>query len=338
MTQRPPASRGRRPDVAYDMARALNVARAAVAMSAGALQLTDAVTTIVNSLDETANRGGREGLRPVSQTVCDRLERVISAPGALEPVWTIAERIGDLNATIVAANHAGVDGERLAWALIGYEALNHVPLVYHQANKLAASCGYVADDLVGWGWQGLRVALRQYDPTTFAFSTYACTRISGTIRDGVRAENPIPKRLGTEVRKMARAEEELAVELQRAPSLAEVAERMDMSWEHAQVLARCVPTASIEELTAEGYGRDPGVLRDETDTLDSALRALLGDDITTALASLDPVDAEAVRLLVLEERPVSEVREMTGATARQLRQRRQRGLEQLAESLAHWAA
>lgn len=338
MTQRYPASRGRRPDLATDLARALACARAAVSLdAAGTLTLPVATTALAEMLEHLVAAAGRAKPQPVADVVCAMLERLAKTPDALEPTWTITTKTADLDTTIAEANQAGIDGERLAWALIGYEALNHLPLVWHQANKLAASGGYDADDLVGWGWQGLRVALRQYDPSQFAFSTYACTRISGNMRDGVRAESPIPKRLGTELRKLTKIEEELAVELERTPTLTEVAEKMALTWDHAQVLARCVPAASIEELAEPGYGRAPRALTDDMDVEAVATSLVLAGDVEAALAQIDPLDAQAVRLLVIDEIPVAQARAITGATARQLRQRRQRGMAHLSALLAHWA-
>jgi RNA polymerase sigma factor for flagellar operon FliA len=344
VTQNATPPRGRRPDLAAAMVGTLAVSRRAVERVGDqrALSLTTAVEECAAYLESYARRfsTSTSGRRPktMDRLVVESFQRWGLDTTELEAAYDTAKRPKNLDTAIATVQHHGADGERLAWALISVEALRHIPLVWHQANKLAKSFPeYTAEDLAGWGWQGLRIALRAYDPERFAFSTYACTRISGTIRDGVRAENPIPKRLGTEVRKLSRLEEEMTRDLGRIPTLNEVAGRVGVTWEHAQVLARCVPTASLEEMAAATLsGEESAVLSHDARIDETVASTILGEDVASALAALDAEAAEAVRLLVLEERTLQEACEITGTTPRQLRARKQRGLDQLAEALADW--
>jgi DNA-directed RNA polymerase specialized sigma24 family protein len=56
-----------------------------------------------------------------------------------------------------------------------------------------------------------------------------------------------------------------------------------------------------------------------------------------ALNDLPLDEAEAVKLLVMEQLPMREVRERTGASPKQLRARRDRGLATLRGELDSWA-
>jgi len=223
-------------------------------------------------------------------------------------------------------------------AVVTLETRRHTNLVWHQANRLEKSFpDHGAEDMLGWGWQGLRTAIRLYDPSLgFAFSTYACSRIVGSIRDGVRAENPVPKRLTTYARKVAAAEEKLVQELQRTPTLAEIAERIGSELSQIQIMPRLAPAASVEELTGQmgEKGTVPSWSVDHHDPLDDVIAGEQRQRIEAALAALPAEDAVAVRLMVMEQVPAAEARELTGATTRQLRQRTRRGLEQLAQHLA----
>ena len=234
----------------------------------------------------------------------------------------------------------GASAQKLAWAVVGFESHRHVNLVWHQANKLQrAFPDRSASDLLAYGWLGLRVALSKFDPSLgFAFSTYACTRITGSIRDGVRAENPVPKRLGTFARKVAAAEASLTQTLGRSPSLEEVSSFLGTEIERLAVLPRLAPEASVDELVeySSNNGSSPKWLIDDSDPADAVERTLASAAVREALAKLPEDEAEAIRLLVMEDLHPTKARQVTGATARQMRQRRDRGLEALKDFLDGW--
>ena len=255
--------------------------------------------------------------------------------------YDTTKRTGGFENTLRRLREQGLrSAEELGWAVIGFESHQHVNLVWHQANKLQrAFPDRSASDLLAYGWIGLRTALAKYDPSLgFAFSTYACTRITGSIRDGVRAENPVPKRLGTFARKVAAAEAELTQALGRAPSLEEVSTHLGTEIERLAVLPRLAPEASVDELLAFAgeNGSSPNWIVDDTDPAEEAERAAVSDAVRNALAKLPCEEAEAVRLLIMEELHPTKARELTGATARQMRQRRDRGLETLRDFLDGW--
>jgi RNA polymerase sigma factor for flagellar operon FliA len=256
-----------------------------------------------------------------------------------------AAAVGDdveLDVVLAEALSQGVDAERLCSAVIHYESHFHIGLVWLEANRMAPSFpDHTAEDLAGWGWLGLRVALRKFEPQRgHRFSTYACYRIKGAIRDGVRDEHPVPKRLLTLQRKVQATEEQLSVHLGRVPQLAEVAEHLGETLEHlTRILPRLANAASLDELeaaAAERGGAVPGSV-DPTDPADLVIEAERLDAVRAALGTIDPGDAEAVRLLVCEERSMAEARRVTGLSDRELRRRSERGCAQLRHLLADWA-
>jgi RNA polymerase sigma factor for flagellar operon FliA len=227
---------------------------------------------------------------------------------------------------------------RIGWALITLEGRRHVNLIWHQANKLQRSFpDREASELLTWGWLGLRTALRNYNPSLgFAFSTYAVTRIVGAIRDGVRAENPVPKRLGTLARKVATVEADLARSLGRAPTMNEVGAVLQLESAQLAAVRRTRTPASIEEIVNgidRSGGNEPDWLAADTDTADTALTRIIGETVAEAMTRLSPEEAEAIRLLVLEDRSPTEARLIAGVTARQLRQRKERALNTLRQEL-----
>lgn len=271
---------------------------------------------------------------------------VLLESGGLEAAarasWNQAPRPENLTFDEAVASLAPeLPSQELGWALITLESAKHVKLIWQQANKLAATYPNVdSSDMLSWGWLGLRTALRHYNPSLgFRFSTYACTRITGTIRDGVRSEKPIPKRLGTFARKVSAAEEMLTQQLGRTPTLEEVSEHLDADLAQLSLAHRAQPEASLDDIvqSAGSHGYTPHWLVAAADTSDAALAAMRNDAVEQALARLDPEEAHAVRLLVMEALHPTEARKATGATARQMRQRKERALRKLREELSDWA-
>lgn len=263
---------------------------------------------------------------------------------ALAQRWHETQRPdgADIASVIETLVKSGLDGERLAAAIADHEALRHERLVRQQANKVADHFpDRVAEDLFGWGWMGLRAAMRGYDPDRgFRFSTYAATRIVGAIRDGVRAENPVPKRLLTFSRKVQTTTDQLQTSLGRVPTLDEVADEMRVERESLEIMPRLAHTASIDEMAASSEARgglEVPALVDAADPADAAIEEVRRADILEAIRELPEQERAAVYHLVWEGRTLTETERMTGIAARTLRQHRDQGCSRLSDRLAGWA-
>jgi RNA polymerase sigma factor for flagellar operon FliA len=244
----------------------------------------------------------------------------------------------------------GLDGERLLDGVVRYEAGRHLGLVWHQVNRIVANYpGYGTDELFGFGWRGLCVALHNYDPERVSFSTYACTRICGHIADGVRAESPIPKRLNTWYRKVgatiddlsaslgrpptddevagSMAAARLARELGRSATLAEVADALEAERRQLHILPRLAVPAGIEEAPVAAGGDDPAEV---------AVREMLVADVRAALGELDDEERFVIERLELEGSSIDECARQLGSSTRQVRALRQRAHDRLAGRLAGW--
>lgn len=259
----------------------------------------------------------------------DALERG-ELHGHLRAVWQDGGVSVRVDTVVENLKKRGIDGEQLCWAVITRESLNHILLVRKEAYRAARSWSdRSAEDLIGYGWRGLRLALRSYNPDEAWFSTYACPKIRGSIRDGVRNEHHLPKRLNTFVNKVERAKDDLISALGRHPSAQEIAEQLDIDVERVHATTTYAAPAPLE--TEDGYtvSIDNGAsVEDLTIAADTSMA------VHTALSQLPDDEATAVRLLVMEQIPMREVREHTGASPKQLRARRDRGLAALREALA----
>jgi len=259
---------------------------------------------------------------------------------ALATRWAATPDPGPLNDSISAAVAAGLDGELLCWSIINRESGRHEGLIHKECNRLTRVLPHrSAEELKGYGWAGLRVALRNFDPALgYAFSTYACPKINGAIRDGVRAESPIPKRLTTFVRKVSAAEESLVQALGRPPTYLEIAAYLDASLESMHLLTRLTNTASLEEMS-NPWGdatREPACLVDAADPAASAVTALRNEALLAAVDSLPADEADAVRLLLLQDMPVTAAAAALGIEPRSLRALKTRALARLEPLMRDW--
>jgi len=244
----------------------------------------------------------------------------------LEDAWRRETKTASVDAVIASLRRRGVDGEALCWAVINRESLNHVLLVKREANRMVRLWPErKADDLIGYGWRGLRLALRSYKPETAWFSTYACPKIRGSIRDGVRNEHHLPKRLNTFVNKVERARDELSSKLGRHPTYAEIAAKLETELEKVQAVPLYATPHSLENGEEENGIQVIGAEDVERD----AFRLLEAEKVARALSNIPQDEALAVRLLVMEQLSMQEVRGLTGASSKQLRARRDRGLAAL---------
>lgn len=287
----------------------------------------DLRTLTLNTLTSAAARAGR-ALNSAAQ------RRMAAAYDAVD-------KAGSLDRVIATATREGLDGQRLCWEIINRESLKHVGLINKECNKLARSLpDRAADDLKGYGWVGLRMALRNFDPERgYAFSTYACPKINGAIRDGVRSESHLPKRLTTFVRKVSRVKSTLGQELGRPPTLQEIAGSMDETVDRLRILPRLSPAASIDEMSVSTDDRmyEPLCLVSSESPEDDTISSTRAGDIRRAVAALPDGERLAVQTLVLDEVPIGKASDALGVGARVLRQRKNRGLELLEGSLGTWA-
>ena len=152
----------------------------------------------------------------------------------------------------------------------------------------------------------------------------------------MRAENPVPKRLGTLARKAAAVETELAQSLGRTPTMTEISEALRIESHTLEAIRRTRTPASIEEIIS-GIDRtgsnEPGWLSTGSTAEEDAIFTVEAERISLALEELGEDEAEAIRLLILEDRSPTEAKTIAGVTARQLRQRKERALLQLRSAL-----
>lgn len=200
--------------------------------------------------------------------------------------------------------------------LRGTLAVRHLPLVKFVARKMSANlpAHIEIDDLVSWGSLGLLDALDKFDPgREVKFSTYAVTRIRGAILDGLQQMDWAPKQITSKVRAVRRCSEMLTNELGRAPTLEEMASRLECSAGEVRGWLTDDTALRVKPLDTPGSESDPG---------DGSMHAELSDDAEQELAGevaeIRSKVTLAVRALGQRERAVFLLYYRDGKTLRQI--------------------
>lgn len=116
------------------------------------------------------------------------------------------------------------------------------PLVRMAAHKISRNRPDLQEDLIQVGRMSLFRLLKQFDPGFgMPFEPYAMKSMVGQMKNYLRDKSwyvQVPRRIKEKGLNLQRAIDELTMELERSPSVPEIAERMDMSLEEAlEVLA-----------------------------------------------------------------------------------------------------
>ncbi|MFC8193187.1 FliA/WhiG family RNA polymerase sigma factor [Cellulomonas sp. NPDC057328] len=141
--------------------------------------------------------------------------------------------------------------------------MHYVPLVTAVAGRLGMRLPSTVEhaDLVSYGMFGLIDAIEKYrTDRAVKFESYASSRIRGAIIDELRAMDWVPRSVRTKARAVDRAYGELESTLHRAPTEAEVAQRLELPVAELRAVytqLAAVNIAALDELLAGSDDR-PG--------------------------------------------------------------------------------
>lgn len=196
--------------------------------------------------------------------------------------------------------------------------MSHMNLVRFLANKFK-NRGEPLDDLMQVGYLGLLKAIDRFDPERgLEFTTFATPTILGEIKRHFRDKGwsvRVPRRLQELSSKVNQATDTLTNQLQRSPTIDEIAEYLDATVEEvleAMESSSAYTSISLETPTGSD-GDDAPSIMDRYATEDSALN--FTDDrlvIEEAMRGFSPREREIVELRFIEGLTQVEIAERLG--------------------------
>jgi RNA polymerase sigma factor FliA len=229
--------------------------------------------------------------------------------------------------------------------------LTYAPLVKYVAGRLGSGLpAHVDDDdLVSYGVLGLMGAIERYDPDRdVKFETYAITRIKGSIIDELRAMDWVPRSVRARARDIERAIAELERRLHRAPTDAEIAEKLGISEAELEDSLTNISRSSIAALdelwtvnTGSGGGSGDQVAlidtiedSDAPDPQGSLSEAEMKEAVGEAIARLPEREKLVITLYYYEELTLREIGEVLGVTESRVSQLHTKAILRLKGRLA----
>ncbi len=228
----------------------------------------------------------------------------------------------------------GADRNQIRAELVAaYEGLVHY-LARRFQNR-----GEPLEDLVQVGYLGLIKAIDRFDPALGnEFTTFATPTILGEIRRYFRDKGlsiRLPRRLQELYQQVVRTNEELKNELGRQPSVAEVAERLQVEpddvLEAMEMSSALIPVSIDATLGSEEGSRELGEsVGSEDPNLD---RVEMREVLARAMQHLNERERRIMMMRFFDEMSQSEVAKRLGISQMHVSRLQRAALEQLRESL-----
>lgn len=217
--------------------------------------------------------------------------------------------------------------------------MSHLNLVRFIANKFK-NRGEPIDDLIQVGYLGLLKAIDRFDPSRgLEFTTFATPTIMGEIKRHFRDKGwsvRVPRRLQELSAKVNQATDTLTSQLQRSPTIAEIADSLDATVDEvleAMESSSAYSSVSLEAPSGADDDDTPSVI-DRYATEDSDLA--FTDDriiIEEALASFSPRERDVIEMRFLKGMTQIEIAEKLGISQVQVSRLLRRTLKKIQDKI-----
>jgi RNA polymerase sigma factor for flagellar operon FliA len=220
------------------------------------------------------------------------------------------------------------------------------PMVKFVAGRLGAGLpSHVEDaDLISYGLVGLIGAIERFEPERgIKFETFAMTRIRGAIIDELRSLDWVPRSVRSRAREIETAQAKLEHQLQRAPTEAELAAKLNMTEAELQSALLEIANSSVYALdelwTVSDSSGDQVSLLDTiaddsaADPQEALASTEVKDLLTEAISSLPEREQLVVALYYYENLTLREIGEVLGVTESRVSQLHTKAVMRLKSSL-----
>jgi RNA polymerase sigma factor for flagellar operon FliA len=224
----------------------------------------------------------------------------------------------------------------------------YMPLVRYVVSRIAAGKDHTTyldyEDLVAFGAQGLVEAYRNFDPTRgVKFSTYALTRIRGSVLDALRSARPLPRSLQRAGAAVDRAASDLATSLGHSPSMSEIAGHMGLPLDKVRDAARAteLKVTSLERMAELGWQRSTERMMevaDDDENVDPeavAMNSVLLGRLRAGIATLPPRERAVIEMYYVKSLPLKTVGKVLDVSESRASQLRHRAIRRLRDYLSY---
>jgi RNA polymerase sigma-B factor len=216
--------------------------------------------------------------------------------------------------------------------------LAHMNLVRYLARKFA-NRGEPIEDLTQVGMIGLINAIDRFDPTRgIRFATYATPTIVGEIRRYFRDRGwavKVPRRLQELSLAATKAADALAQDLNRAPTIAELSQRMHVTEEEAMEaleLGDMYQLPSLDTVLGDEDGESHAVLADYVGEVDAEMERFERQSrLSEAVKALPPREREIIDLRFFQNLSQTEVARRMNISQMHVSRLQHRAIERLRE-------
>ena len=214
----------------------------------------------------------------------------------------------------------------------------YLPLVRYVVARLPVTmpASLDRDDFYSVGVMGLMHAASTFDPTRGAsFKTFAYTAIRGSVLDELRKHDPVPRNRRDRLRKMDRAMTTLYGQLDREPTIEELAEHLECTSRELDEDLQALHTTRTVSLDATPRdGSDMGTFAasiaagspDPSNDVDAREDR---ERLAKAIAELPETDRNVVILYYNEQLYLKEIGKILGVTESRVSQILTRAIERL---------
>lgn len=222
---------------------------------------------------------------------------------------------------------------------------NYMYLVNFHVNRIASNLpsNVNKDDLKSFAYMGLFDAINKFDPhRELKFDTYGSFRIRGSIIDGLRKEDWLPRSLREKTKQIEAATEELKQTYHREPTSEEIAIKLEITADEVETLIRDSLYANV--LSIEGKSNEDS--NDPTQGIgyaivdDSAIspgenlvKQEVKEELLEGIKTLNENEQLVVSLFYHEELTMTEIGEVVGLTTSRISQIHKRAIFKLRNTL-----
>ncbi|ART76369.1 FliA/WhiG family RNA polymerase sigma factor [Sutcliffiella horikoshii] len=219
----------------------------------------------------------------------------------------------------------------------------YMPLVHYHVQRISTGLpkSVKREELKSLAFVGLFDAIEKFDPSRdLKFDTYASFRIRGSIIDGLRKEDWLPRSVREKAKRIESTLEKLEQKLMRNATVEEVAAHLDMPEEEVSTVMHEVFYSNIlsmdempKENDEQSHGayvlKDEKVISPEEELIKSELIQLLGEQIE----NLTENEQIVISLFYKEELTLTEIGQVLGLTTSRISQIHSKAIFKLRKQL-----